>query len=112
MGEIVPIDIQELARLLDVHPSTAWRAVASKTLACPRGLIPLKQFFSESAISKPIKELLRRLIQQEDRTRPLTDDAIMKKLQSHGFRCARRTVAKYRRALNINAAARRKVLGV
>ena len=62
MGEIVPIDIQELASLLNVHESTAWRAVASKTLACPRGLIPLRQFFSESAASKPLKELLHRLI--------------------------------------------------
>jgi RNA polymerase sigma-54 factor len=107
--EIVPIEIQELAEILNVHPSTAWRAVAGKTLACSRGMIPLRQFFSESA-AHPIKELLRRMVQTEDRSKPLTDDEIMKKLQENGIRCARRTVSKYRRALQINTAARRKVM--
>ena len=110
MGELVPIEIQELAQLLNVHETTAWRAIASKTLACPRGLMPLKQFFSESATKEPVKDLMRRLIQHENKSIPLTDDAIMKKLGDQGLRCARRTITKYRRALHISSAAHRKIL--
>ncbi len=109
-GEISPIAIEELAQILNVHPSTAWRAVAGKTLACSHGLIPLRQFFSESASTEPTKEQIRRLIQEEDRTHPISDDAIMKKLQEIGIQCARRTVSKYRRALQFATAARRKII--
>jgi RNA polymerase sigma-54 factor len=106
-GKIEPLEIGKLAEILNVHPSTAWRAVAGKTLACSRGLFALRQFFSEAAAAEPIKEQIRRLIQAEDRSHPLSDEAIMKKLQKMGIRCARRTVSKYRRSLQIRAAARR-----
>jgi len=108
-GDIEPIEIEELAQILNVHQSTAWRAVANKTLACPRGLIPLKQFFSESAKTSPMKDQIRRLIQAEERLHPLSDEEIMKKLQKLGMHCARRTIAKYRRSLQIATAAHRKV---
>ncbi|MBF8264045.1 MAG: rpoN [Parachlamydiales bacterium] len=108
-SNIRPIEIQKVAELLNVHVSTAWRAVAGKTLACPRGMIALRQFFSESA-AHPIKKLLQSMVETEDKSQPLTDEEIMIKLQEKGIHCARRTVAKYRRALQINTAARRKVM--
>lgn len=106
-GEITPIDIRELAQILRVHESTAWRAIAGKTLACPRGMVPLQQFFSQSRFES-LKGWLQRLIQNEDKSEPLTDESIMRKLQQHGVHCARRTIAKYRRLLHFGAAARRK----
>ena len=109
MGNIESIDIEELAQILNVHPSTAWRAVANKTLACPRGLIPLQQFFSDAAKRAPVKDQIRRIIEAEDSLHPLSDEAIMTKLREFGLRCARRTIAKYRRSLQIATAARRKV---
>ena len=109
-GDIAPIEIEQLAQLLNVHQSTAWRAVANKTLACSHGLIPLKQFFSESARATPMKNRIRRLIQTEDRLHPMSDETIMKKLQELGMPCARRTIAKYRRSLQIATAARRKII--
>lgn len=109
-GDITPIEIEELAHILNVHQSTAWRSVANKTLACSRGLIPLKQFFSESTTTAPIKEQIRHLIHTEDRSQPMSDETIMKKLQETGIQCARRTVSKYRRSLQIATAARRKVI--
>jgi len=110
IGSVTPIAIEELAELLNVHLSTAWRAVANKTLACPCGLIALSHFFSESAAIAPIKERICRLIQTEDHSHPLSDEAIMKKLQETGIQCARRTVAKYRRSLQIATASRRKII--
>lgn len=110
-GQIKPIRIQDLANLLQVHPSTAWRAVANKTLACPRGLIPLRQFFAESTSTHLAKELLQSLIAGEDKTQPFTDDELVEQLREKGISCARRTIAKYRNALHISTAAQRKALG-
>jgi RNA polymerase sigma-54 factor len=84
--------------------------VANKTLACSSGLIALNRFISESATKAPIKEQIRHLIQTEDRAHPISDETIMKKLQEMGIQCARRTVSKYRRSLQIQAAARRKII--
>jgi RNA polymerase sigma-54 factor len=109
-GQIAAMDIQELARILNVHVSTAWRAVARKTLFCSSGLIPLKLFFSSSPKREPIKELIRRAIQSEDNDAPMSDEAIKERLQEKGVRCARRTVAKYRRSLQIGSSTRRKIL--
>lgn len=106
-GEITPIDIRELAKILHVHESTAWRAIAGKTLACPRGMVPLQQFFSQSRFES-LKNWLQRLIQNEDKSEPLTDESIVRQLQQHGVRCARRTIAKYRKLLHFGSASRRK----
>lgn len=106
--ELQPIPIKELAEFLNVHPSTAWRAVANKTLSCLKGMIELKSFFSESTASDPTKELLRRLIEKEDKKAPYTDDDLSRILQENGLSCARRTVSKYRNALKIRSASQRK----
>jgi len=108
---VEPIGIQELAKRLSVHPSTAWRAVSHKMLLGPHGMIPLSNFFSQAATADPVKELLRRLVQQENKLTPYTDSDLAGLLQEQGVRCARRTISKYRKALKIGSAAQRKVNG-
>ena len=110
-GEITPVSIQELSEVLHVHPTTAWRAVSNKTLASPRGMVPLERFFFESAAAETTKEALQRLILQEDKANPLTDEALCLKLRQKGILCARRTIAKYRKELSIAPAQQRKLLG-
>lgn len=105
-----PIGIKELALHLSVHPTTAWRAVANKTLLTPYGMIPLQSFFSDASAKDPVKELLGRLIRQEDKRAPYTDEDLSRLLQENGLSCARRTVSKYRKALKIGSATKRKML--
>jgi RNA polymerase sigma-54 factor len=92
-----PLTRAQLADALGVHESTVSRAVAGKIVQLPNGrLIPLARFFDRAA---PIKEAIKELIAQEDE--PLSDRAIAEKLAQQGYRVARRTVTKYRNALNI-----------
>ncbi len=107
---VQPIGIKELAELLSVHPTTAWRAVANKTLLAPSGMLLLRTFFSEASAGDPVKELLSRLIKQEDKTKPFTDDDLSSLLLENGISCARRTVSKYRKSLKIGSAIQRKML--
>lgn len=92
-----PLTRAQLADALGMHESTVSRAVAGKIVQLPNGrLIPLTRFFDRAA---PIKEAIKELIAQEDE--PLSDRAIAEKLAQQGHRIARRTVTKYRNALNI-----------
>ena len=92
-----PLTRAQLADALGVHESTVSRAVAGKIVQLPNGrLIPLTRFFDRAA---PIKEAIKEVIAQEDE--PLSDRAIAEKLAQQGHRVARRTVTKYRNALNI-----------
>jgi len=110
-GDIIPIKLQELARVLNVHEATAWRAVSQKVIACPQGLIPLQLFFSLKSKRASTQAFLRRLVKQEDKDNPLTDQALSQQLEAKGICCARRTVSKYRRLLKIKAMSQRKALG-
>jgi RNA polymerase sigma-54 factor len=110
-GELKPLGIDDLARYLNVHESTAWRAIAHKTLSCPQGLIPLQQFFSDSSKADGVKNLLKILINQEDKSSPYTDDDLVRELSQKGVACARRTIAKYRKLLKLGPAHQRKSLG-
>jgi len=100
-----------------VHLATVSRAVAGKYVQCSRGILPLRKFFSggmEDINGKghsweAIRAELQRIINAEDKTKPLSDDQIRKKLAEAGItNLARRTVAKYRKLLNIPAARFRK----
>jgi RNA polymerase sigma-54 factor len=111
-----PMTVQETAKELGLHESTIARAISNKYAACPQGLFPLKSFFSQAVpvkngrtISKHnLRKMLARTIEREDKLNPLSDDEIARQFQELGIPCARRTVSKYRTALKIVPAAKRK----
>ena len=113
-----PLVLREVADELELHESTISRVTTRKYLRTPRGTFEFKYFFSSglttadggSASSTAIQAMLRRLIEQEDRRRPLSDAALVKALEHEGVSVARRTVAKYREAMNIPASNERQGL--
>jgi RNA polymerase sigma-54 factor len=104
-----PMMIKEVAEEIGVHPSTVSRAVANKYAHTPQGVIELRFFFSEGANGPEgadtplvvLKRKVRKLIEEEDPRRPLTDDHLAAMLQGQGIQVTRRTVAKYREDMNI-----------
>lgn len=116
-GKLVPLTMKMVAEELGLHESTIARAVANKYVDSPKGLLPLRSFFTnaftsqegEEISAKTVREVLLDIIQNEDKHKPLSDQAISQKIKEMGISCARRTVAKFRAALNIgNAQQRRK----
>lgn len=104
-----PMMIKEVAEEIGVHPSTVSRAVANKYVHTPQGVYELRFFFSEG-VNGPeggdlplmlLKKKVRKLIEDEDARKPLTDDALAGELQRQGIQVTRRTVAKYREEMNI-----------
>ncbi len=106
-GPLVAVSAVELAQLLGVHESTISRALNDKYAATPRGLIPLKALVP-SVENVSAKDVLQRLVGQEDKASPLTDDQLAVALTKAGHVTARRTVAKYRKQLRIGSATVRK----
>ena len=107
----------EVAEEVGVHPSTVSRAVASKYAHTSQGVLELRSFFSES-VNGPegsgmslltLKRLVKKMIEEEDGTKPLTDDQIAKKLDDAGIHVTRRTVAKYREDMRIPSTHQRRV---
>lgn len=104
-----PMMIKEVAEEIGVHPSTVSRAVANKYAHTPQGVIELRFFFSEGSNGPEgadtpllvLKRKVRKLIEEEDPRKPLTDDQIAAMLQAQGIQLTRRTVAKYREDMNI-----------
>jgi RNA polymerase sigma-54 factor len=112
-----PMMIKEVAEEIGVHPSTVSRAVASKYAHTPQGVFELRYFFSES-VNGPeggatslliLKRRVKKLIEEEDSSRPLTDEQITRVLQSQGIQVTRRTVAKYREDMKIPSTHQRRV---
>jgi RNA polymerase sigma-54 factor len=112
-----PMMIKEVAEEIGVHPSTVSRAVANKYAHTPQGVFELRYFFSES-VNGPegsntslliLKRRVKKLIEEEDATRPLTDEQITRILQSQGIQVTRRTVAKYREDMHIPSTHQRRV---
>ena len=104
-----PLVLRDVAAQLGIHESTVSRATANKYLLTPRGLFELKHFFSSHvqtsdggvASATAIQAMLKRLIGAENPAQPLSDAALADLLQQEGIQVARRTVAKYREAMNI-----------
>lgn len=118
-GELVPLTMQMLAEELELHESTVARTVSNKYMNTPRGLFPLRSFFTTKYItesgddmsSSTIKQAIAQLIAEEDKKLPLSDEKISLILKEKGMNCARRTVAKYRIAMDIgNTQQRRKFI--
>jgi RNA polymerase sigma-54 factor len=112
-----PMMIKEVAEEIGVHPSTVSRAVANKYVHTSQGVYELRYFFSES-VNGPegggtslmiLKRRVKKLIEEEDPTKPLTDDQITRILQSQGIQVTRRTVAKYREDMKIPSTHQRRV---
>ncbi len=104
-----PMMIKEVAEEIGVHPSTVSRAVSNKYVHTPQGVYELRFFFSEG-VNGPeggdlplmlLKKKVRKLIEDEDSAKPLTDDALAAELQRQGIQVTRRTVAKYREDMQI-----------
>lgn len=104
-----PLTLREVATVLGVHESTVSRAVARKYVRTPRGTVPLRAFFASGvdiaggggASSTAIQAMIRTLVDAEDPRKPLSDARLADLLKAGGVPVARRTVAKYREALNI-----------
>jgi RNA polymerase sigma-54 factor len=115
-GKLAPLTMKIIADKLELNESTVARAVSNKYIDSPRGIVPLRSFFT-SALASPLGEdissntakgLLCEIIQQEDRLHPLSDAELSEKLAEKGVSCARRTVAKYRGEFNLGNAHQRK----
>lgn len=104
-----PLVLRDVAAQLGIHESTVSRATANKYLLTPRGLFELKHFFSSHvqtsdggvASATAIQAMLKRLIAAENPAQPLSDATLAEMLQKEGIQVARRTVAKYREAMNL-----------
>jgi len=117
IDQLKPMMIKEVAEEIGVHPSTVSRAVANKYAHTPQGVFELRYFFSES-VNGPeggntslliLKRRVKKLIEEEDPSRPLTDEQITRILQSQGIQVTRRTVAKYREDMRIPSTHQRRV---
>ena len=115
---IKPMILKDVADITGFDISTISRVVKSKYADTPSGIILLKNLFSDSLTNddgeevstKEIKNHLQEVISQEDKRKPLTDDALVEVLKEKGYNIARRTIAKYREQLNIPVARLRKEL--
>jgi len=112
-----PMMIKEVAEEIGVHPSTVSRAVANKYVHTPQGVYELRFFFSEG-VNGPeggdlplvlLKRKVKKLIEDEDARKPLTDDQLAAELQRQGIQVTRRTVAKYREDMQIPSTHQRRV---
>lgn len=112
-----PMMIKEVAEEIGVHPSTVSRAVANKYVHTPQGVYELRFFFSEG-VNGPeggdlplvlLKRKVKKLIEEEDPRKPLTDDQLAAELQRQGIQVTRRTVAKYREDMQIPSTHQRRV---
>jgi RNA polymerase sigma-54 factor len=117
IDQLKPMMIKEVAEEIGVHPSTVSRAVASKYAHTPQGVFELRYFFSESVQGPEggntslliLKRRVKKLIEEEDPSRPLTDEQLTRILQSQGIQVTRRTVAKYREDMRIPSTHQRRV---
>ncbi|MDL2228499.1 RNA polymerase factor sigma-54 [Odoribacter sp. OttesenSCG-928-L07] len=114
--KLKPMVLKDVADKIEMNISTVSRVVNSKYVRTPYGTFLLKHFFSESmendsgeeVSTREIKAIMQECVDNEDKTKPLTDDELMEKLNDKGYPIARRTVAKYRQQLNIPVARLRK----
>ena len=113
-----PLVLRDVANDIGMHESTVSRVVTNKYMHTPQGVFEMKYFFhsgiassyGEAVSSVTIKQRIRKIIEQEDPRKPLSDSKIVSILQREGLELARRTIAKYREELKIPTSNQRKVL--
>jgi RNA polymerase sigma-54 factor len=111
-----PLTLREVAEVISMHESTVSRVTNEKYVQTPRGVLPLKFFFSsalstasgEDASARSIRAKLEKMVAEENPAKPLTDQQIVHLFEEQGIQIARRTVAKYRDQLGILPARMRK----
>ncbi len=121
-GNLIPMKLSDISLKLDVHESTVSRAVRDKYIQCSWGIFPISYFFS-SSVSKTaasedgsgsevsqdsVKFKIKEIIDNENKSKPLSDRAICEALEESGISISRRTVAKYREAIGIPGTSVRK----
>lgn len=113
---IEPLKMQQIADKVGVHVTTVSRAVDGKWIQTPRGLFSLKRFFvggtqnsdGEEVAWDAIRIKLQEVVDKEDKSNPYSDEDLMKELAKHGLNVARRTITKYRKAMNIPSSRQRR----
>lgn len=116
--KLKPMILKDIANIINMDISTVSRVASSKTVQTDFGVFPLKYFFSEGistdsgeeVSSREVKQIIKELIEGEDKAKPFSDDKLEDLLKKKGYNIARRTVAKYREQLNIPVARLRKEL--
>ncbi len=114
---IEPLKMQQIADRVGVHVTTVSRAVDDKWMQTPRGIFSLKRFFvggtrsdsGEDVAWDRIRIKLQEVIDAEDKSKPLSDDVLVKRLKEHGLTVARRTITKYRKKMGIPSSRQRRV---
>lgn len=115
---IKPMMLKDIAEDIGMHLSTISRVVNRKYAHTPQGVIELRRFFSEGMMNEDGEEVstrilklrIKKLIEEEDTKKPLTDDQIVKILSKEGVKLSRRTVAKYRDQMKIPGSRERKTI--
>jgi RNA polymerase sigma-54 factor len=114
--KLKPMILKDIASMINMDISTVSRVASSKAVQTDFGIYPLKYFFSEGIAtdsgeevsSREVKQIIKEIVEKEDKDKPLSDDKLEKILNDKGYNIARRTVAKYREQLNIPVARLRK----
>jgi RNA polymerase sigma-54 factor len=114
-GDVKPLTLKTLADEFGHNPSTISRAIANKYIACDRGLFAMKEFFTtaidEDVSNSAIKDYLLRIVKEESPKKPLSDMKLLEMIQDNfKVTMVRRTIAKYRKQLNIAGSSERKKL--
>jgi len=114
-----PLNLRDVADDIEMHESTVSRVTTNKYVHTPQGIFELKYFFNSSiatvggnaVASESVKEKIRKIIANEDSRRPLSDQRIAEMLKSANIDIARRTVTKYREAMNVLSSTKRRQVG-
>ena len=118
-GEIAlkPLVLKDISSVLDLHESTISRSTSNKYVQTPRGVFELKYFFAskiepnygKKLSSVTIKEMIKKLINDEDARSPMSDSQIAKSFSENGIKVARRTITKYRESMGISSSTDRRI---
>ncbi len=118
LSYLQPMVLKDVARDIEMHESTVSRITTNKYIDTPQGVFELKFFFhsgiksymGSSMSSIRVKNMIKEIVNEEDKNNPLTDDQMVEALMRKNAKIARRTIAKYRKELNIPPASKRKKL--